>query len=77
MEHEEEGTQAGAAGVAVTPTSRVLITAAAVVVLAWGTRAAAPVLNPFLLAVVKHSAWPPCPTGSSAGSDFTRPRQFS
>jgi predicted PurR-regulated permease PerM len=34
---------------AFTPMSRVLITAVAGVVLAWGTRAAAPVLNRFLL----------------------------
>ena len=61
MEHEEEGTQAGAAGVAFTPTSRFLITAAAVVVLAWGTRAAAPVLNPFLLAVVLAFSVAPLP----------------
>jgi len=52
VEHEEEGAQAGAAGVASTPMSRFLITAAVVVALAWGTRAAVPVLTPFLLAVV-------------------------
>jgi predicted PurR-regulated permease PerM len=50
-----------AAGGALTPIQRFFITAAAVVVLLWGLRVAAPVLNPFLLAVVLAFSVAPVP----------------
>lgn len=61
MEHEEEGSQAGAVGAAFKPVQRFFVTAAAVVVLLWGIRAASDILTPFLLAVVMAFSVAPVP----------------
>ena len=61
MEQEHDSSLAESEGGAFTPMSRFFITAAAVVVLLWGLRVAAPVLNPFLLAVVLAFSVAPIP----------------
>jgi predicted PurR-regulated permease PerM len=61
MERADDSPRAGVARGALSPIQRSLITAAAVVVLLWGIRAASEILTPFLLAMVLAFSVAPVP----------------
>jgi len=61
MEHDEGKSHSGIALFGFTSSQRFFLVAASVVVLLWGIRTAAPILNPFLMAIVLAFSIAPVP----------------